>query len=173
MKNLLSKNPHYVRCVKPNDSKAAGEFQDDLCRHQVRYLGYARTPSDHERTALGRTRSHARPCPFVCLTPISLLENVRVKRAGFCYRQKFDKFLERYKMVGAGPLARGPAATRPLTVAVITRPQLSKPTWPKFSGSAVDGCLAIVKAEKLLDAEYQVGRTKIFIRNPMTVRRIT
>jgi myosin I len=40
MKNLLSKNPHYVRCIKPNDSKSAGVFQTDLCRHQVRYLGY-------------------------------------------------------------------------------------------------------------------------------------
>jgi myosin heavy subunit len=48
--------------------------------------------------------------------------------------------------------------------------QLSEATWPKYSGSAQDGCLEVIKAEKLLDAEYQVGRTKIFIRNPMTVR---
>jgi len=25
---------------------------------------------------------------------------------------------------------------------------------------------------KLLDAEYQIGRTKVFIRNPMTVRAL-
>jgi len=42
MKNLLAKSPHYVRCIKPNDSKSPGVFQADLCRHQVRYLGYGR-----------------------------------------------------------------------------------------------------------------------------------
>ena len=52
MKNLLAKNPHYVRCIKPNDSKSAGVFQTDLCRHQVRYLGCG--PHPHARqTACG------------------------------------------------------------------------------------------------------------------------
>jgi len=31
--------PHYVRTIKPNDSKRAGVFETDLVRHQVRYLG--------------------------------------------------------------------------------------------------------------------------------------
>lgn len=112
MKNLLSKNPHYVRCIKPNDSKSSSTFQTDLCQHQVRYLG--------------------------------LLENVRVKRAGFCYRQKFEKFLERYKM-------------------------LAKQTWPNFKGSPRDGSTHIVKAQGLVAQEYQLGKTKVFIRNPLTL----
>jgi len=39
MKNLLSKNPHYVRCIKPNDTKQSGVFGKELSLHQVRYLG--------------------------------------------------------------------------------------------------------------------------------------
>ncbi|KAJ7375349.1 microtubule motor [Desmophyllum pertusum] len=39
MKNLKSKNPHYIRCIKPNDRKVAGMFDDKLVRHQIRYLG--------------------------------------------------------------------------------------------------------------------------------------
>ena len=113
MKNLLAKNPHYVRCIKPNDSKQSNTFDKELCLHQVRYLG--------------------------------LLENVRVKRAGFCYRQKYEKFLERYKM-------------------------LSAPTWPSFSGTPKDGCQKIMEAQEIVKEEYQLGKTKIFIRNPLTVR---
>nr|XP_034957083.1 unconventional myosin-Ia-like [Zootoca vivipara] len=79
MKNLYSKNPNYIRCIKPNDTKKAAVFTDDLVRTQVRYLG--------------------------------LLENVRVRRAGYAYRQLYDPCLERYKM-------------------------LSKETWPKWKGSA-------------------------------------
>ena len=39
MSNLLSKQPHYVRCVKPNDKKSSGKFDSKLVAHQVRYLG--------------------------------------------------------------------------------------------------------------------------------------
>lgn len=39
MDNLMSKTPHYIRCIKSNEEKEAGEFNDQLCLHQVRYLG--------------------------------------------------------------------------------------------------------------------------------------
>ncbi|XP_029655810.2 unconventional myosin-Ib-like [Octopus sinensis] len=39
MKNLSSKNPNYIRCIKPNDFKKPIAFDEDLVRHQVRYLG--------------------------------------------------------------------------------------------------------------------------------------
>ena len=39
MKNLLNKCPNYIRCVKPNDYKRHGMFDDQIVKHQVRYLG--------------------------------------------------------------------------------------------------------------------------------------
>ena len=33
--NLKTKNPHYIRCIKPNGKKAAGVFDAELCLHQV------------------------------------------------------------------------------------------------------------------------------------------
>ena len=35
MKLLLSKNPNYIRCIKPNDSKSPHKISKDLIRHQV------------------------------------------------------------------------------------------------------------------------------------------
>ncbi|XP_074918032.1 unconventional myosin-Ig [Chelonoidis abingdonii] len=61
VENLASKEPYYVRCIKPNDQKSPLLFDAERCRHQVEYLG--------------------------------LLENVRVRRAGFAYRQPYDRFL--------------------------------------------------------------------------------
>ncbi len=43
MKNLLSKNPNYIRCVKPNDEKRDRKFDLDLVRHQV----LTRLPAHH------------------------------------------------------------------------------------------------------------------------------
>ncbi|KAM8835472.1 unconventional myosin-Ic-like isoform 1-T2 [Synchiropus picturatus] len=36
---LASKEPSYVRCIKPNDGKQPGRFDEVLVRHQVKYLG--------------------------------------------------------------------------------------------------------------------------------------
>uniref|UniRef100_A0A670YIN4 Myosin IB n=1 Tax=Pseudonaja textilis TaxID=8673 RepID=A0A670YIN4_PSETE len=78
MRNLQTKNPNYIRCIKPNDQKAAHIFSDALVCHQVRYLG--------------------------------LLENVRVRRAGYAFRQTYEPCLERYKMLckQTWPQWRGP-----------------------------------------------------------------
>uniref|UniRef100_A0A4W4FMA4 Myosin motor domain-containing protein n=1 Tax=Electrophorus electricus TaxID=8005 RepID=A0A4W4FMA4_ELEEL len=67
MRNLQTKNPNYIRCIKPNDKKAAQVFSESLVSHQVRYLG--------------------------------LMENVRVRRAGYAFRQAYEPCLERYKML--------------------------------------------------------------------------
>ncbi|KAI5745228.1 hypothetical protein M8J76_009372 [Diaphorina citri] len=88
VKALMSKEPHYVRCIKPNEEKSAVVFNDERVEHQVRYLG--------------------------------LLENVRVRRAGFAHRQPYDRFLKRYKMI-------------------------SEFTWPNFRGTPKDGTRVLIE----------------------------
>ena len=61
VKNLASKDPYYVRCVKPNEIKSAQRFDFERVKHQVAYLG--------------------------------LVENIRVRKAGFAIRQPYDRFL--------------------------------------------------------------------------------
>eukprot|EP01119_Soliformovum_irregulare_P003560 TRINITY_DN1423_c0_g1_i1.p1 TRINITY_DN1423_c0_g1~~TRINITY_DN1423_c0_g1_i1.p1 ORF type:complete len:1011 (-),score=356.36 TRINITY_DN1423_c0_g1_i1:277-3309(-) len=112
MDKLLACQPHYIRCVKPNEQKKPGAIDEERVRHQIRYLG--------------------------------LVENVRVRRAGFAYRQTYERFLWRYKMTA-------PA------------------TWPQFSGSPKDGTQALLKAHNINSEEYRLGKTKVFIRNPTTL----
>jgi len=112
MENLMKCEPHYIRTIKSNDKKMGGVFQEDLVRHQAKYLG--------------------------------LLENIRVRRAGFCYRKDFDFFLKRYKIV-------------------------SKDTWPNYRGSSKDGSNKLMQSLGFKADEYQAGNTKIFIKNPQTV----
>ncbi|XP_060583586.1 unconventional myosin-Ia-like isoform X8 [Ruditapes philippinarum] len=112
MKNLLSKNPNYIRCIKPNDEKQSGKLDLDIVKHQVRYLG--------------------------------LMENIRVKRAGYAYRQVYDQFLYRYKM-------------------------LADETWPSWHGDAKEGVKKILANQKIADDEIAFGKSKLFIRNPRTL----
>ncbi|XP_050497892.1 unconventional myosin ID isoform X1 [Diabrotica virgifera virgifera] len=112
VQNLQSKEPHYVRCIKPNEIKSSSAFDEERVRHQVSYLG--------------------------------LVENVRVRRAGFAYRQRYDRFLKRYKMI-------------------------SQFTWPNFrSGSDKEACKVIMDENKYTD-DVKYGKTKIFIRTPQTL----
>ncbi|XP_020780772.2 unconventional myosin-Ih [Boleophthalmus pectinirostris] len=109
---LMSKEPWYVRCIKPNESKQPGRFDDVLVRHQVKYLG--------------------------------LMEHLRVRRAGFAYRRKYEFFLQRYK-------------------------PLCPETWPNWKGTAAEGVLCLIKYLGYTPDEYKMGRTKIFIRYARTL----
>uniref|UniRef100_A0A452SSC7 Unconventional myosin-Ib n=1 Tax=Ursus americanus TaxID=9643 RepID=A0A452SSC7_URSAM len=115
MKNLQTKNPNYIRCIKPNDKKAAHIFTEALVCHQIRYLG--------------------------------LLENVRVRRAGYAFRQAYEPCLERYKM-------------------------LCKQTWPHWKGPARAGVEVLFNELEIPVEEYSFGRSKIFIRNPRTLFKL-
>ncbi|XP_037644898.1 unconventional myosin-Ib isoform X5 [Sebastes umbrosus] len=112
MRNLQTKNPNYIRCIKPNDKKASHIFTDSLVCHQVRYLG--------------------------------LMENVRVRRAGYAFRQAYEPCLERYKM-------------------------LCKRTWPHWRGPAREGVEVLMADLQVPVEEFSYGRSKIFIRNPRTL----
>ncbi|XP_060033551.1 unconventional myosin-Ib isoform X4 [Erinaceus europaeus] len=115
MKNLQTKNPNYIRCIKPNDKKAAHVFSEALVCHQIRYLG--------------------------------LLENVRVRRAGYAFRQAYEPCLERYKM-------------------------LCRQTWPHWKGPARAGVEVLFNELEFPVEEYSFGRSKIFIRNPRTLFKL-
>ncbi|XP_063808512.1 unconventional myosin-Ia isoform X2 [Pseudophryne corroboree] len=77
---------------------------------------------------------------------LGLLENVRVRRAGYAYRQVYKSFLERYKM-------------------------LSKKTWPHWKGDAQAGVETLLSDPQVnIPAdELAYGRTKLFIRTPSTL----
>ncbi|XP_004429340.1 PREDICTED: unconventional myosin-Ia [Ceratotherium simum simum] len=112
MKNLYSKNPSYIRCIKPNEHQQRGQFSLELVAVQVRYLG--------------------------------LLENVRVRRAGFAYRQQYRPFLERYRL-------------------------LSRSTWPHWNGGDREGVEKVLEELSISSEELAFGKTKIFIRSPRTL----
>ncbi|UYV60479.1 MYO1D [Cordylochernes scorpioides] len=114
VQNLASKEPYYVRCIKPNDHKSPSIFDGERVRHQVSYLG--------------------------------LLENVRVRRAGFAFRQVYPRFLQRYK---------------------VTCPD----TWPNYRRGDKDGCRVLVEKLGFAD-DVQYGNTKIFVRSPQTLCRL-
>ncbi|GAB6033416.1 Unconventional myosin-Ia [Chamberlinius hualienensis] len=109
---LISKEPYYVRCIKPNEQKSPVLFDDERVRHQVAYLG--------------------------------LIENVRVRRAGFAYRQTYPKFLKRYKMI-------------------------SQYTWPNFHGGSDKDAVQVLINELHYSDDVKYGKTKIFVRSPKTL----
>ncbi|CAG0894871.1 unnamed protein product [Darwinula stevensoni] len=132
-KTLIREEPSYIRCIKPNDLKqpgrtaakpaipcpwyyrrdyVAGQFNENVVRHQVKYLG--------------------------------LMENLRVRRAGFAYRRLYEAFLHRYK-------------------------SLCPDTWPTYRGNPRSGVERLVKFLGYKNDEYRLGETKIFIRLPQTL----
>lgn len=117
VKNLATKDPHYVRCVKPNEIKSPQRFDIERVKHQVAYLG--------------------------------LVENIRVRKAGFAIRQPYDRFLARYKMI-------------------------NQATWPNHRLGSDRAAVKRINDEMGLkegtDLEY--GRTKLFIRSAQSLNKL-
>ncbi|XP_011838678.1 PREDICTED: unconventional myosin-Ig [Mandrillus leucophaeus] len=112
VENLASKEPFYVRCIKPNEDKVAGKLDENHCRHQVAYLG--------------------------------LLENVRVRRAGFASRQPYSRFLLRYKMT-------------------------CEYTWPNHLLGSDKAAVSALLEQHGLQGDVAFGHSKLFIRSPRTL----
>uniref|UniRef100_A0A669DKM8 Osteoclast-stimulating factor 1 n=1 Tax=Oreochromis niloticus TaxID=8128 RepID=A0A669DKM8_ORENI len=106
---LMKCTPHYIRCIKPNETKRPKDWEESRVRHQVEYLG--------------------------------LRENIRVRRAGFAYRRLFSKFLMRYAI-------------------------LTAETWPCWRGPEQQGVLHLLRSVNMDNDQYQMGRTKVFVKNP-------
>ncbi|CAM4793576.1 unnamed protein product [Rotaria magnacalcarata] len=114
LSNLLSsKQPFYIRCIKPNDEKSPNVFNVTRIQHQIGYLG--------------------------------LLENVRIRRAGFCHRVPYDRFVQRYKIIDC------------------VRANLH-PNGPFNKESAAYICI-----ELDISNDVVYGNTKLFIRKPISL----
>ena len=79
---------------------------------------------------------------------LGLQENVRIRRAGFAYRQTFDKFVERFYLLS---------------------PQTSYAGDYTWTGDAKSGAKQIMKDTSIPAEEFQMGVTKAFIKAPETL----
>lgn len=39
VQTLMKCTPHYIRCIKPNETKRPRDWEENRARHQVEYLG--------------------------------------------------------------------------------------------------------------------------------------
>ncbi|PVU86096.1 hypothetical protein BB560_006811 [Smittium megazygosporum] len=79
---------------------------------------------------------------------LGLCENIRIRRAGFAYRQTFEKFVERFYLLSSSTSYAG------------------EYTW---RGDAKSACAQIFRDTNIDRSEWQLGSTKAFIRHPETL----
>jgi myosin-1 len=79
---------------------------------------------------------------------LGLQENVRIRRAGFAYRQTFEKFVDRFFLLSPSTSYAG------------------EYTW---SGSYEQAVKHILKDTSIPKEEWQMGTTKAFIKSPETL----
>ncbi|KAJ1936895.1 class II myosin, partial [Linderina macrospora] len=79
---------------------------------------------------------------------LGLCENIRIRRAGFAYRQTFEKFVERFYLLSSATSYAGDYI---------------------WTGDAKSACVQIFKDTNIAAEEWQIGTTKAFIRHPETL----
>ncbi|NXE99254.1 MYO1A protein, partial [Menura novaehollandiae] len=136
MKNLYSKNPNYIRYRPRRGPPGAGAGGTPQTTAALRRCI---KPND--------TKAAMVFTPELVLAQVrylGLMENVRVRRAGYAFRQLYGPFLQRYKM-------------------------LSPRTWPHWPGGDREGAEVLLAGLAFPAEELAFGHTKIFIRSPRTL----
>ncbi|KAH9486271.1 class II myosin [Psilocybe cubensis] len=122
--------------------QSAGALVDNLMKAQPSYIrtikpNQNRSPSEYDSKAILHQIKY-----------LGLQENIRVRRAGFAYRNTFEKMVERFYLLSPNTSYAG------------------EYTW---SGDPKSGCQQILKDTGIAPEEWQMGVTKAFIKNPETL----
>lgn len=118
--------------------KSVAELLKSLYACQPHYIRTIK-PNDEKRP-LGFTDARV----LEQVRYLGLLENLRVRRAGFCYRTTYERWLKRYGLV-------------------------CNDTFPSWGGAPRDGVKKVMDAIGASSSAYQFGKTKIFIKEPQTL----
>ena len=122
--------------------QSANELVDTLMQAQPSYIRTIK-PNDNKSP-----REYHEANVLHQIKYLGLQENVRIRRAGFAYRQTFDKFVERFALLS---------------------PRLSYAGEYTYTGDVRSASMIIFKDTSIPEEEYQMGVTKAFIKTPETL----
>ena len=122
--------------------KSANELVDTISKAQPSYIrtikpNQTKSPNDYDDHQVLHQVKY-----------LGLQENVRIRRAGFAYRQTFDKFVERFYLLS---------------------PKCSYAGDYTWQGETLDAVKHILVDASIPEKEYQLGVTCVFIKTPETL----
>ncbi|KAI0307947.1 myosin class I heavy chain [Multifurca ochricompacta] len=121
---------------------SAGALVDNLMRAQPSYIRTIKPNQNRSATEFD-TKAVLHQIKY-----LGLQENIRVRRAGFAYRNTFEKMVERFYLLSPNTSYAG------------------EYTW---TGDPRSGCEKILMDTGIAKEEWQMGVTKAFIKNPETL----
>ncbi|KAH9968821.1 P-loop containing nucleoside triphosphate hydrolase protein [Russula dissimulans] len=121
---------------------SAGALVENLMRAQPSYIRTIKPNQNRSATEFD-TKAVLHQIKY-----LGLQENIRVRRAGFAYRNTFEKMVQRFYLLSPNTSYAG------------------EYTW---TGDARSGCERILTDTGIAKEEWQMGVTKAFIKNPETL----
>ncbi|MCO5589704.1 hypothetical protein L7F22_043672 [Adiantum nelumboides] len=121
---------------------SANALVENLMRSQPHYI---RTIKPNQNKS---SSEYDTPAILNQIKYLNLTENIRVRRAGFAYRNTFEKMVERFYLLSPATSYAGDY------------------TW---SGDMRSGCERILKDTGIPSDQWQMGVTKAFIKDPETL----
>ncbi|KAF7307172.1 Microfilament motor [Mycena indigotica] len=121
---------------------SAGALVDNLMKAQPSYIRTIK-PNQNRSSSEYDTKAILHQIKY-----LGLQENIRVRRAGFAYRNTFEKMVERFYLLS---------------------PKTSYAGEYIWHGDPKSGCEQILKDTGIAKDEWQMGVTKAFIKNPETL----
>lgn len=169
--------PHYIRCIKPNETKRPKDWEESRqaaslwtlpCPPHSKSLQCGSSPclqSEAPGRVLGSAGKHTREEGWICLSPslqqvsdeVSLILHVSQGDASlWCsWRQPQSK---------PTSFVNAASVLFPHRYAILTAE-----TWPCWRGPEQQGVLHLLRSVNMDNDQYQMGTTKVFVKNPESV----
>ncbi|KAH9064082.1 P-loop containing nucleoside triphosphate hydrolase protein, partial [Lactarius vividus] len=131
-----------IKASEDRSYASAGALVENLMRARPSYIRTIK-PNQNRSASEFDTKAVLHQIKY-----LGLQENIRVRRAGFAYRNTFEKMVERFYLLSPNTSYAG------------------EYTW---NGDARSGCEKILIDTGIAKEEWQMGVTKAFIKNPETL----
>lgn len=158
MHKLGSAEPHFIRCIKPNAAKKAGQFDGVDVLRQMRYVVLAEFPHTTFLIVL-----------FKWFRYNGMLATVKMRRAGFPQRVPYGMFMAKYKGLAGNYTAPTPRSKEEV-VDFLKRledrhRQQQEVKTLKREVDADEGISNLTRRHEATFTGWVVGKSKIFLKH--------
>lgn len=94
---LMTKQPSYIKCIKPNDYKEPGQYVVCAAKHTYHIPYFISSGVKLSVCMVFVSDEFDDEVVKNQVKYMGLVEILRIRKAGFAFRENFDEFLNRYK----------------------------------------------------------------------------
>ncbi|KAG1651263.1 Unconventional myosin-Ie [Nymphon striatum] len=157
VETLMKCYPHYIRCIKPNETKKPHDWEHNRVQHQVEYLGLKENIRVR-RAGFAYRRSFDKFLQRFGFNLFTEIQHYSVDKINIHGIHVAQNRIRTLSWDGHCDIC--------LVDVLVAYAILTPETYPRWEGSTTQGICHIMNSVNMDNDQYQLGKSKVFIKAP-------